>query len=118
MKTIVWNRGGRGSPAGGRAPGNVEALDGALRVVVGEDREQVGDLDAVLEFAVDVEPPIVNGAPFSVSFRPSNAASLSGWSSATVRAAQSPMTSCTGAIRQANVSGTIIAARTYCRGGP
>ena len=52
------------------------------------------------------------GAPSSVRPRPSNAASLVGWFSATSRAAQSPTTTCAGAAIAATTSGTAMATRT------
>ena len=44
-------------------------------------------------FGISIPPGSENGAPFVVSSSPSNAASLTGWRSATVRAAQSPTSS-------------------------
>ncbi len=52
------------------------------------------------------------GAPVSVVARPSNAASLTGWELATVRAAQSPTRTCTGAATAAAVSATDSAVRS------
>ncbi len=59
------------------------------------------------------QPKKWNGAPFVVTGSPSKVASLTGCSWATVRPAQSPITTCTGAARQAMVSGTTIPARMY-----
>ena len=56
-------------------------------------------------------PPMWKGAPLSVFGSPSKAASFSGWSLVTVRAAQSPTISCAGVTRAAKVSGMIRATR-------
>ena len=58
------------------------------------------------------QPRMWIGAPFSVRPRPSSAASLVGWDSATSRAAQSPTSSCTGEASAAMVSGTTSAVRS------
>ena len=55
---------------------------------------------------ISMPPARLNGAPFVVFCNPSNAASLTGWFTATVRAAQSPTSSCAGAVSAATVNAT------------
>ena len=72
-----------------------------------EQREQVRDLDARRRpRRRGTSRGCGSGRPLVVVPRPSNAASLVGWVSATSRAAQSPTTSCTGAASAAIVNGT------------
>ena len=58
------------------------------------------------------QPRTCSEAPRVVRYSPSIAASLTGWSTAMSRASQSPIRTCTGAARQAMVSGMARAARS------
>src|SRR5277367_2438681 len=59
------------------------------------------------------QPRTCSLAPRVVLYRPSIAASLMGWSTAITRAIQSPTSTWTGAAKEAIVSGTVIATRSY-----
>ena len=71
----------------------------------GQDRQQVGDLDAADDLTVAVPAQQVDGGALGGRAEALEAASLVGCASATVRAAQSPTTTCAGAASAAIVNG-------------
>jgi hypothetical protein len=113
MPTIAW-KAKRTTFTGGRSSGGT--LSSPVTVAFGSwwarTDSSLGIRIAPVTSPSEYQPPMWNGAPSVVGPSPSSVASLTGWRSVTVRAAQSPTTTCTGAASAANVSGTTSPVRT------